>query len=143
VAVLLPSGGTVNGTTDANGRTVLNLAAGNCTVTASTTWGHGPVSLVFNPRDRNQVALWLTRPSGLGGGILSGGARAEFVYRLRNTPTWTALPANALGEASFVGSPAQYEVAKRCLANGAIQGQRNLSVRANQDRFTSIRGWCP
>jgi type II secretory pathway pseudopilin PulG len=73
VSVLLPSGSTVTGTTDANGRSVLNLTSGNCTATATTPWGHGEASATFNPATRNQVALWLTRPSGMGTGVLSGG----------------------------------------------------------------------
>lgn len=143
VRVVLPSGQAVTGTTDANGRSVLSLAAGNCTATASTLWGHGPATVTFNPSSRNQVALWLTRPSGMGAGVLSGAVRAEFVYRVRRASTWTALPANALGEASFVAGSGTFEVAKRCLADGSIQGQRSLTVKANADRFTSVRGWCP
>jgi len=143
VRVVLPAGTTVTGTTGADGRSVLTLAAGNCTATASTTWGHGPASATFNPSTRNQVALWLTRPAGMGTGVLSSGVRAEFVYRLRRTDVWTVLPANSLGEASFVGAPANYQVAKRCLANGTIQGERSLSIRSDRDRLTSIRGWCP
>jgi type II secretory pathway pseudopilin PulG len=143
VAVVLPSGQTTSGVTNASGQVALNLAAGNCAATAGTAWGHGPATLTFNPATRNQVALWLTRPSGMGAGILSSGERAEFVYRLRRNDAWTALPVNAFGEASFVGLPSNYYVAKRCLANGAIEGERRLSVRANADRFTSVRGWCP
>jgi hypothetical protein len=79
----------------------------------------------------------------MGAGILSSGERAEFVYRLGRDGAWTALPVNAFGEASFVGLPANYYVAKRCLADGAIQGERRLSVRANADRYTWVRGWCP
>lgn len=62
---------------------------------------------------------------------------------MNRTDAWTALPANALGEASFVGAPSNYLVAKRCLANGSIQGERSFPVRADRDRFASIRGWCP
>lgn len=142
VAVLLPSGSTVGGTTDANGRVVLAMAAGNCTATASTTWGHGPASTIFDPKNRNQIQLWLTRPSGMGTGVLSSGARADFVYRARRSDPWTVLPANALGEASFVGLPANYLVAKRCQSDGSIQGERTLPLRADRDRFTSVNGSC-
>ena len=143
VSVVLPSGGTVSGATDVNGRSVLNLVEGNCTATASTPWGHGPVSYTFNPKTRSQVQLWLTRPSGKGMGVLTSGVRAEFVYRLRRTDPWVAIPANALGEASFVGSPGNYLVAKRCLSGGSIQGEKTLRLSADRTRTTAIHGWCP
>ena len=103
LAVVLPSGETLEGTTDANGRVALALAVGNCTATATTPWGHGSVSTTFDPKSRNQVQLWLTRPSGMGTRVLSSGARSDSVYRLRRSDPWIVLPANALGEASFVG----------------------------------------
>ena len=143
VAVLLPDGQTVSGSSNADGQVVLNLAAGTCVATASTVWGHGPVTVSLDPRNTRQASMWLTRPSGKGTGVLSSGSRAEFVYRLRRSDPWTALPANSVGEASFVGAPAEYTVAKRCLANGSIQGERSLSIRSNRNRLTSIRGWCP
>jgi len=143
VEVALPSGGSAEGTTNPSGRVVLSLEAGQCTATAFTAWGHGPATVTVDPRDVGQAALWLTRPAGMGSGVLSSGERAEFLYRVRRTGPWLALPANALGEASFVGVPANYDVAKRCLADGSIQGERNLLVRSNRDRFTSIRGRCP
>jgi hypothetical protein len=142
IAVVLPSGQTVGGTSDANGRVVLGLAAGNCTATATTPWGHGSASTIFDPRTRNQVQLWLSRPSGMGTGVLSSGSRADFVYRLRTSDPWVVLPVNAVGEASFVATPARYLVAKRCQSDGSIQGERTLSVKANSDRFTSIIGSC-
>jgi len=143
VDVVLPGGQTVSGPTDGDGRVVLGLTAGQCLATATTPWGHGPATSSFDPEDVDRVALWLTRPSGMGTGVLSSGVRAEFVYRRTRSASWTALPANSVGEASFVGPPANYYVAKRCLANGRIQGESRLSVRSNRDRFTSIRGWCP
>jgi len=115
---------------------------GNCTATASTPWGHGPVTYTFNPKYRSQVQLWLTRPWGKGTGVLSSDPGPSSCTAC-GAPTLGRHPGNAMGEASFVGVPATYLVAKRCLASGSIQGERSLWIEAGSTRFTSIYGWCP
>lgn len=140
-----PSGGETVGYTDSRGEVLLTLEAGvSYTVTASTDWGHGPKSGSVTPGSQANLDLKMTRPSGKGTMVLKGGEQAEFLYREVGISTWKVMPSNYLGEASFVGYAGTYDVAKRCLANGAVLGQRTASVAANRNRSVTIRGGtCP
>lgn len=130
-------------TTDDRGGATYNLIRGvSYTATASTAWGHGPDSDTFDPQSTGSVNLDLTRPSGTGTMVLKGGESAEFLYRPQGNGGWTVLPANYLGEASFVDSQGKFDVAKRCLATGQVTGTKTVSIKRNSDRSTSISGWC-
>lgn len=144
VTVVGPGGATTTLVTDSRGVASLSLLPGTTyTATATTLWGHGPDFETFDPRTRNGLELELTRPSGRGTMVLKDGSKAEFIYREKGAATWTVLPANYQGEASFVDEAGKYDVAKRCLGNGQVLGQRDATVKANSDRSTSIRGLCP
>ena len=131
-------------TTDDHGDASYNLVQGvSYTATASTTWGHGPDSETFNPQYTGSVNLDMTRPWGKGTMVLQGGDRAEFLYRAGGLGSWIVLPANYEDEASFVADEGSFEVAKRCLANGQVLGTKTVSVGRNENRSTSISGWCP
>ncbi|MFH1104104.1 MAG: hypothetical protein V1757_04040 [Actinomycetota bacterium] len=131
-------------TTDDHGLASYNLVRGvSYTATASTAWGHGPDSDTFNPQYEDDIYLDLTRPWGKGTLVLQGGDRAEFLYRAGGEGSWTVLPANYEDEASFVANEGSFQVAKRCLANGQVLGTKTVSVSRNENRYTSISGWCP
>ncbi len=100
------------------------------------------MSATFDPALQSSVALALTRPSGYGTLVMTGGLRADFAYRIPYG-TWSYLPANASREGSFVALPGSYQVAKRCTANGALLGSKTVTVSANTNRSTSIYGTCP
>ncbi len=143
VSVPHPTSGLLTVTTGANGQASLELEEGtDFTATASTLWGHGPASVVFDPAETASVTLNLTRPSGRGTMGLLGGQRAEFRYR-QGTGEWVYMPVNASGQASFVALPGTWRVAKRCLANGAILGEKNVTVVSGSNRTSTISGTCP
>ena len=134
VSVPHPTRGLLTVTTGAAGQASLDLEEGTSyTATASTVWGHGPASAVFNPATTTSVTLNLTRPSGRGTMGLLGGQRAEFRYR-QGTGEWVYMPVNSSSQASFVALPGTWQVAKRCLANGAILGEvRHRHDQRQQD----------
>ena len=143
VGVPHPTRGLLTVTTGANGQASLQLEVGTSyTATGSTVWGHGPASAVFNPSTTTSVTLNLTRPSGRGTMGLLGGARAEFRYR-QGTGAWVYMPVNASSEASFVALGGSWEVAKRCLANGAILGAKTVTVTINSNKTSTLSGTCP
>jgi len=143
VAVSHATDGPFGGITDSYGRITFNLLDGDAyTAVGSTNWGHGPDS------DPVTVGGWidaleLNRPWGKGTMTLSGGADAEFLYRLSDSGPWTVMPANYQNQASFVGYTAWYTVAKRCLANGEVEGESWVRVRSGRNRNKTISGWCP
>ena len=144
VTITRPGYPTIVVTTDDHGQASYNLVRNvTYTANASTAWGHGPVSKTLDPDRVSALELKMTRPSGKGTLILQSGDNAEFLYRPSGDGAWTVLPANYQDEASFVGSPGQYDVAKRCLATGAVLGQKTVSVSKNKNVSTSISGWCP
>ncbi|HEX9978915.1 MAG TPA: hypothetical protein VGB41_09830 [Acidimicrobiia bacterium] len=144
VTITRPGYPTIVVTTDDHGQASYNLVRNvTYTANASTAWGHGSVSKTLDPDRVSALELKMTRPSGKGTLILQSGDNAEFLYRPSGDGAWTVLPANYQDEASFVGSPGQYDVAKRCLATGAVLGQKTVSVSKNKNVSTSISGWCP
>lgn len=139
-----PSRGTLTATTDDRGRAYIDLELGESfTVVASTSWGHSPDTRTFLVDDDEKVDLELGREPGSGLMRLRDGDRAEFLYRPVGTSTWTAMPANHWNDASFVDKNTNFDVAKRCLANGEVVGKKSVRIRPNQERSTNIRGWCP
>jgi type II secretory pathway pseudopilin PulG len=143
VSVPHPTSGLLTVTTGANGQASLALEEGTVfTATASTVWGHGPASAAFDPATTTSVTLNLTRPSGRGTMGLLGGQRAEFRYR-QGTGAWVYMPVNASGQASFVALPGSWQVAKRCVANGAILGATTVTVVSGSNRTATISGTCP
>ena len=144
VSIDHPIRGILVAVTDERGEAVFDLEEDmTFTATATTEWGHGADSTTFSPGDDGSIRFDLTRPAGLGLVTLTDGQHAEFLYRPRNSGTWTVLPSNYRGEASFVDRAGRYEVAKRCLANGDVEGERTVTVRWNRNRSTGIRGSCP
>lgn len=143
VSVPHPVLGLLSVSTGSGGQASLDLEEGTTfTATASTAWGHGPRSASFDPATTTSVTLNLTRPSGYGTMGLSGGLLAEFRYR-QGTGEWIYMPVNSGSQASFVALPGTWRVAKRCLSNGAILGEKNVTVVANSNRSTTISGTCP
>lgn len=143
VSVPHPTRGLLTVTTGANGQAALELDEGTSfTATASTVWGHGPASAVFNPATTTSVTLNLTRPSGRGTMGLLGGARSEFGYR-QGTGELVYMPVNSSSQASFVALGGSWQVHKRCLANGAILGAKTVTVTINANRTSTISGTCP
>jgi hypothetical protein len=143
VSVPHPTSGLLTVTTGADGQASLPLEEGTVfSATASTPWGHGPASATFNPATTTSVALNLTRPSGLGTMGLLGGQRAEFRYR-QGTGAWVYMPVNTSGQASFVVPGGSWQVAKRCLANGAILGAGTVTVSSGRNRTYTVSGTCP
>jgi hypothetical protein len=53
------------------------------------------------------------------------------------------MPANFQNKASFVSWSGWHQVAKRCLANGEVEGSNWVYVRRGRNRGTTISGWCP
>jgi hypothetical protein len=142
VRVNHPTRGLLTAVTDAYGRTTLNLETGmSFTSTASTPWGHGPDNETFNPTSQRDIDHRLKQPNNMGTMTLTNGSRAEFLYS--GGGPWIAMPANYQGEASFVAFGGWYDVAKRCLANGSVKGEKEVSVRSGRNRETSISGYCP
>jgi hypothetical protein len=111
------------------------------TATASTEWGHGPDTETFNTRDNTTMTLKLTRPRGMGTYGLQGGDNAQFL--VSSGSGWMIMPPNHNGAASFVDVSGWREVAKRCDANGSIQGTKWVYVRSGKNRSTTIYGYCP
>lgn len=144
VTVEHPTRGTLVAITDDRGHAYLDLEEGErFTAVATTPWGHEEGDDRFRVSGGEEVDLELDTPRNDGLMTLKDGDRAEFLYRARGSSTWTVLPANYRGEASFADDPGRYDVAKRCLTNGAVVGERDARIRANKSRSTSIRGWCP
>ncbi|MEE9205542.1 MAG: hypothetical protein V3U50_01030 [Acidimicrobiia bacterium] len=143
VEVTHPSDGPFSGITDIFGRITFNLLDGEqYTAVGSTDWGHGPDS---DPVDVGGSidALELSRPSGKGTMTLSGGTDAEFLYRASSSNPWTVMPANFTDQASFVDFGGWFEVAKRCLGNGEVEGTKSVKIKSGENRSASISGWCP
>jgi type II secretory pathway pseudopilin PulG len=143
VKVSHPTDGPFSGVTDRFGKITFNLVeGGQYTAIGSTVWGHGPDS---DPVDvgRTVDALELTRPRGYGLMALNGGSGAEFLFRSDADDPWRVLPANHQGSASFVGPQDDYQVAKRCLGNGEVEGITWVRVRKDRNRSENISGWCP
>jgi type II secretory pathway pseudopilin PulG len=143
VEVTHPSDGLFSGITDIFGRITFNLLDGEqYTAVGSTDWGHGPDS---DPVDVGGSfdALELSRPSGKGTMTLSGGTDAEFLYRASSSNPWTVMPANYTDQASFVNFGGWFEVAKRCLGNGEVEGTKSVKIASGKNRSASISGWCP
>ena len=144
VEVTHPTDGTFSGITDIYGRITFNLLDGEqYTAVGSTDWGHGPAD-----SDPVNVGGWidqleLSRPSGKGTMTLSGGTDAEFLYRASSSNPWTVMPANFQDKASFVDSAGWFEVAKRCLGNGEVEGITSVKIKSGSNRSASISGWCP
>jgi hypothetical protein len=74
---------------------------------------------------------------------LSGGIDAEFLYRESSSNPWTVMPGNFLDKASFVDFSGWFQVAKRCLGNGEVEGTKWVRIRSGRNRSASISGWCP
>lgn len=143
VSVLLPNGDTAMGTTGAEGQWSLAFDEGlSYPATASTPWGHGPVTVSFDPEVTTSVTLNLTRPWGTGTMVLQNGYGAEFRYR-QGTSAWKYMPVNVNGEASFVASSGYWQVAKVCLNGGAVLGAKYVVIYSGQDRYSTIYGTCP
>ena len=143
VSVPLPTGETLMGTTGADGTVSLAFEEGRSyPATASTPWGHGSVTVPFDPELTTSVTLNLTRPSGQGTMVLQSGYGAEFRYR-QGSGTWRYMPVNVNGEASFVASPGYWQVAKVCLNGGAVLGAKTVTVYSGQNRYSTIYGTCP
>lgn len=144
VTVDHPTRGTLTAVTDDRGRAYLDLEEDEgFTATASTVWGHQSESGSFRVDPGEEVELKLDTPRNDGLMTLKDGDRAEFLYKPKNSSTWTVLPTNYRGQASFADDPGKYIVAKRCLANGDVVGERETTLKANKSRSTSVRGWCP
>jgi len=145
VEVNHPTRGLLQATTDRYGLAVINLERNTTfTVTASTTWGHGAKTVTIDPATKTTLTLKLTRPNNRGTMRLSGGGtNLELLYRSSSNAPWVAMPANYEGKASFVGYGGWYYVAKRCLANGSVVGEKQVSVSSGSNRSTSISGYCP
>jgi len=144
ITITAPGQPTIVVTTDDRGEATYNLIRGvSYTATASTPWGHGPDSDTFDPQDTGSVNLDLTRPNNMGTMILKSGDKAEFLYRPHGNGSWTVLPANYQDEATFVGYQGSFDVAKRCLADGSVLGEKTVSITKKKDVSTSISGWCP
>jgi hypothetical protein len=143
VTVEHPTRGTLNAVTTASGVAVMDLEEGSTfTATGSTPWGHGSEDATFDPAETTDVLIVLSRPWGLGTMVLHGGERAEFGYRPWGGG-WTIMPSNLDGDASFVGDDGWYQVAKRCLANGDVLGSKWVWVSGNNNRATTVWGYCP
>ena len=145
VSVDHPTRGLLQATTDMYGLAVINLERNTTfTVTGSTTWGHGSKTATIDPATATSLTLKLTRPNNRGTMRLSGGGtNLELLYRSSSSAPWVAMPANYEGKASFVGYGGWYYVAKRCLANGSVVGEKRVSVSSGSNRSTSISGYCP
>ena len=131
-------------TTDQQGQASYNLIRKvTYTATASTAWGHGDISKTIDPDKANTLELKMTRPNNMGTMILKSGDKAEFLYRPHGNGSWTVLPANYEGEATFVDYQGSFDVAKRCLADGSVVGEKTVSITKKKDVSTSISGWCP
>ncbi len=138
-----PVRGLLSATTTSSGTAIIDLEEGTAfSAAASTQWGHGPSSVEFDPADTTAVVITLTRPWGLGTEVLLGGNGAEFGYRPYGG-SWSIMPSNDDGEASFVGDDGWYQVAKRCLANGDVLGTKWLWLSGNSNQATTIWGYCP
>lgn len=143
VTVPHPTRGTIVAGTDEDGRAYINLEQRyGYTATASTSWGHGSASASFDPADTTRVDLTLTRPAGKGLMGMLGGRKAEFLYRAQGAGTWIVMPPNADDEASFVGSPGTFEVAKRCTKDGKVVDQRTVTVAYNENRSVDLKSKC-
>jgi len=142
VDVTHSSDGPFSGVTNAFGKIVFNLLDGeDYTAVGSTDWGHSPDT------DPVSVGGWidaleLGRPGGYGYMRLEGGADAEFGYKAPGAD-WVLMPSNHEGKASFVSVEGWHRVGKRCLANGEVYGVKWVYVNANENRSTSVSGWCP
>lgn len=144
VTVEHPNRGRLTTVTDLSGRAYLNLEERyTFTAVATTVWGHGAGSAAFDPRATQSVRVNLTRPNGLGLMALKGGSKAEFLYRVAGAQTWVVVPPNSGGEASFVGTAGNYDVAKRCTKNGNVVDTRTVSVSYNADRTVDLKTKCP
>ncbi|OFW66888.1 MAG: hypothetical protein A2Z12_00935 [Actinobacteria bacterium RBG_16_68_21] len=144
LTITAPGKPTIVLTTDDHGQSTYSLIRNvDYTVVASTIWGHGPDDMTFDPDDDNTIDLRLERPRNMGTMILRAGDRAEFLYRPHGSGPWTVLPPNYQGEASFVDYAGAFDVAKRCLADGNVLGEKTVSISKKKDLSTSISGWCP
>ena len=74
--------------------------------------------------------------------MLLGGSNAEFAYRPYGG-SWTIMPSNVNGEASFVADDGWFRVGKRCLANGDTLGFKWVWVNGNANQSTTVWGYCP
>jgi len=143
VVITHPSDGPFSGVSDIYGRITFNLLDGEqYTAVGSTSWGHGPDTDTVDVGGSIDE-LKLTRPSGKGTMTLRGGTDAEFLFRSSDSNPWTVMPANYQGEASFVGDGGWFQVAKRCLGNGQVEGTTWVKIRSGRNRSTSVSGWCP
>ena len=143
VVVTHPSDGPFSGVTDIYGRISFNLLDGeDYTADGSTGWGHGPVEKTVTV-DGSSVELKLERDDSKGTMTLSGGTDAELLFRLTDSNPWTVMPANYQDKASFVGDAGWYQVAKRCLDNGEVEGITSVKIDKKKNRSTTISGWCP
>lgn len=107
VSVTHPVHGVFVGTTDETGHVVVSLPASESgfTVTAATTWGHGPASATFaTGATAGSMDLSVSKPGGTDrfslrrGGI---GPDGFFEYKVGSAP-WERLEANDLGRATFI-----------------------------------------
>jgi len=107
VTVTHPTEGTFFGTTDETGWVTIELPQNTSgfTVTASTVWGHGPVSQSFSTATSpGSRSLSLTKPGGTdrfalrNGGV---GPAGFFEYKVGSGP-WVRVPGNNLGRATFI-----------------------------------------
>jgi len=143
VTVPHPNLGVLTAITDKDGWAWIDLEEDYVyTAVASTPWGHGNGMKSFDPYDDTTISLYLTRPSNQGLMGLEEGDNAEFLYKPYGGSTWTVMPVNFEGEASFVASQGWYTVAKRCLSNGNVVDQRNVWVSANDNREEDLYTWC-
>ena len=143
VSVVHPVTGLMTVTTNESGEGILDLEEGTVfNAEATTDWGHGPTDTDFDPESSTSVALQLTRPDEMGTYVLKGGSNAEFAYQPWGG-SWKIMPANVDDEASFVGPEGWYRATKRCLSNGDVLGTKWLYVDEDENRSTTIWGYCP
>ncbi len=143
VVVTHPSDGPFSGTSDIYGRITFNLLDGEqYTAVGSTTWGHDSDSDTVDVGGAIED-LKLTRPNDKGTMTLIGGTDAEFLFRASDSNPWTVMPANYQDKASFVDSGGWYQVAKRCLGNGQVEGTTWVKIQNKKNRTATVSGWCP
>lgn len=143
VTVSHPEDGSSTGITDRFGRIGFNILDGlPYSAAATTPWGHGTVSATVDGSNPVET-LQFDFQAGYGLVKLTGGEHAEFVYRPAANEDWKAMRVNHAFTASFSSPNDKWQVAKRCLGNGEVEGISNVRSRKDTIIIVAVPGWCP
>ncbi|MCP3974882.1 MAG: hypothetical protein GY720_10355 [bacterium] len=138
--------GTFVGTTDETGHVTIELPASSSgfTATASTPWGHGPASTVFNtgtaPGSRS---LSVSKPGGTDRFALrNGGVGPDgfFEYKVGSGP-WVRVPANDRGRVTFIVPEASGTVVQLATYCSASDYPASPEATASTTLNNSNKSW--